>query len=269
MITQNGPAKRRRSAFTLIELLVVIAIIAILAAILFPVFQKVRENARRTSCTSNEKQIGLAFTQYTQDADEKFPLMTNDKQDTNWAQALYPFVKATGVYKCPDSIDKGTLGRGGNPSPNGAPQIPVSYAYNYQIAGSYDNNAHDGTQYPIALALVDKPSSKILMTESNFELGMAYYDWSNDATNGFGDNTFGNSRGRVQHSGRWNCLFIDGHVKTLLPTATASPINMWGNMKSNVAADGPSCGVGTMNINCDTAPKEMISALQTLDKNAN
>ncbi len=63
----------KRTAFTLIELLVVIAIIAILAAILFPVFQKVREKARQTSCASNEKQLGLAFLQYNQDYDETFP----------------------------------------------------------------------------------------------------------------------------------------------------------------------------------------------------
>ncbi len=70
--------KKAKSAFTLIELLVVIAIIAILAAILFPVFARARENARRSSCTSNLKQIGLGIIQYAQDYDEKYPVLRNN-----------------------------------------------------------------------------------------------------------------------------------------------------------------------------------------------
>src|SRR5580658_7657312 len=89
-----------KKGFTLIELLVVIAIIAILAAILFPVFAKAREKARQTACLSNEKQLGLAEMQYTQDYDETFP-STND-YGTGWAKTIYPYVKSLGVFACPD-----------------------------------------------------------------------------------------------------------------------------------------------------------------------
>ena len=121
---------KREKGFTLIELLVVIAIIAILAAILFPVFAKAREKARQASCASNEKQLGLAFLQYTQDNDEEFPSGTQaGNNGVGWAAEIYPYVKSTGVYKCPD--DTGSTGMNGS----GAVTYPISYGYNTSAAG--------------------------------------------------------------------------------------------------------------------------------------
>ena len=108
--------------FTLIELLVVIAIIAILAAILFPVFAKAREKARQASCQSNEKQIGLALLQYVQDNDEAFPQGliagatprpgTGDNctgAGVGWAGTTVPYTKSAQLFKCPDDSSAGSL----------------------------------------------------------------------------------------------------------------------------------------------------------------
>ena len=94
---------RKRGAFTLIELLVVIAIIAILAAILFPVFAQAREKARQAACLSNEKQIALAIIAYSQDYDEQMTFGSSSSgRGDGWASLVYPYVKAIGVYACPD-----------------------------------------------------------------------------------------------------------------------------------------------------------------------
>ncbi len=127
---------RKKSGFTLIELLVVIAIIAILAAILFPVFAKVREKARQTSCLSNEKQLGLSFAQYYQDYDEKWPVgvstaTTPSVSGFGWAGTVSSYIKATGLLKCPD--DSTAINASGTPT-----LYPVSYGYNSNIAGQSD-----------------------------------------------------------------------------------------------------------------------------------
>ncbi len=99
----------RMPGFTLIELLVVIAIIAILAAILFPVFQSVRENARRTACLSNMKQIGTAITLYSQDYDELIVPSQNGSGTTlvSWPTIIQPYIKNAAVFVCPDGSDSG------------------------------------------------------------------------------------------------------------------------------------------------------------------
>jgi prepilin-type N-terminal cleavage/methylation domain-containing protein/prepilin-type processing-associated H-X9-DG protein len=115
-----------RLAFTLLELLVVISIIAVIAAIIFPVFASVRERGRRTACLSNERQIGMAMLQYAADSEETFPgglLWAGDK----WVSQTYPYVKAAPVFECPSD---GSTARDDVP----ADGFPVSYGLNSNLA---------------------------------------------------------------------------------------------------------------------------------------
>jgi prepilin-type N-terminal cleavage/methylation domain-containing protein/prepilin-type processing-associated H-X9-DG protein len=136
--------RRPRKGFTLIELLVVIAIIAILAAILFPVFAQAREKARAISCISNLKQINLAILQYQQDYDEYLPNGLFRDTSTHaasgshslggagWAGQIQAYVKSTGVFKCPDDPTNNTAGT------NGVGNYAISYALNSNTAGQKD-----------------------------------------------------------------------------------------------------------------------------------
>jgi len=136
--------------FTLIELLVVIAIIAILAAILFPVFATAREKARQTGCSSNLKQIALGFIQYMQDYDE-FATPTVYGTNQGWAGRIYPYIKSTGIFACPSDST--------NVSSNGA---VVSYAINEGIKGNQDSL---GNWPPMMMNKLTAPSNTVLLYE--------------------------------------------------------------------------------------------------------
>jgi prepilin-type N-terminal cleavage/methylation domain-containing protein/prepilin-type processing-associated H-X9-DG protein len=123
-------AIRNGRAFTLIELLVVIAIITILAAILFPVFARARENARRASCLSNMRQLGMGFLQYAQDYDERLPanVGTGNSFGAYWTTGIYPYVKSAQVYTCPSDAAHTT-----------SPNVEVSYALNWALVYKQGN----------------------------------------------------------------------------------------------------------------------------------
>ena len=157
-----------KRAFTLIELLVVIAIIAILAAILFPVFQKVRENARRASCESNAKQFMLGILQYVQDSDETMPIsyaVANSigpvtSQITGLPQAgipaqIMPYVKSQDVFHCPD--DSGGMQANGDTSGgSGTPFAAITAA---QEAGHTYSDII-GTSYKFTHQNFSNPNAK-------------------------------------------------------------------------------------------------------------
>ena len=214
---------RVKRAFTLIELLVVIAIIAILAAILFPVFARARENARRASCMSNLKQIALGFAQYTQDYDEKLPLWfanldgsattdftattTNAGQpgyDQGWAELIQPYLKSTQIFQCPSES--------GGPAPAGSNSTGYSdYMYNGDIS-SYNS----GTTSGLSLAAMNYPSNTVLNTDSmsNYSAQISGNDYAWAAPYAMAYYT--------RHLDGANISFVDGHVKWLKPQNVSS-----------------------------------------------
>lgn len=160
---------RQTKAFTLIELLIVIAIIAILAAILFPVFATAREKARQSSCSSNLKQLGLAITQYEQDYDEMTIHGTNNwGGGVGWGGSIYPYVKSKQVFVCPSDVSKGT--------------IISSYGYN----GNFEGWTSSGMPQPISTTKMNAPSRTVMLFEVQGNIASGYcagYDVSNETQN--------------------------------------------------------------------------------------
>jgi prepilin-type N-terminal cleavage/methylation domain-containing protein/prepilin-type processing-associated H-X9-DG protein len=235
-MNMKSAQKSSTRAFTLIELLVVIAIIALLAAILFPVFGRVRENARRTACQSNLKQIGMGLIQYTQDYDETLSADwygpstgATESDDTQngrykWYDAIYPFVKTEQVFSCPSfntSIYKyyGNLGSGETTSAYGG------YVINHSYRGCATDGCGTGSAKPWSPP-VSHPSLGEIIKLSSVAVPTNTV-WVMDGQNNF---CFGPQTGAVsvtasdprvidsgveRHLGMINVLFCDGHVKSM------------------------------------------------------
>ncbi|RYX84130.1 DUF1559 domain-containing protein [bacterium] len=230
----------RKSAFTLIELLVVIAIIAILAAILFPVFARARENARRTSCLSNLKQVGLGIMQYTQDYDETMVVIFGDTTNyptqvfPYWIELIQPYVKSRQLFTCPSVTSPNARYY---QSSNG-----VAKSYYANASRTWNNTYNDAVNFgaasmtdrpisdqPVKLASFGSPSQTWVVTEKSDDGGNEpYIPYLNSLDLP--------SNKLTNHLGSSNWLFADGHVKALKPLATVTPYNMWINNNPNGVA---------------------------------
>ena len=215
-----------RRGFTLIELLVVIAILAILAAILFPVFARAREKARQASCQSNLRQLGLATLMYAQDYDERLPWWDYTQGELNGSgfshcRAVYPYVNNLQLFACPSGTgvppghtsDPATWNTYGEGTPRFRFPGPITrgYAWNQTIFG-----VPAAVGRHASLGAVVRPSSTFMVSDSAHVVGLP------------GAIVFAESFGTIpdylanlpddnlsRHNGGENHSFVDGHVKWL------------------------------------------------------
>lgn len=212
---------RAKYGFTLIELLVVIAIIAILAAILFPVFAQAREQARRTACLSNTKQIGLAFAMYTQDYDETTPAVIHlsGGNDNDFWTIIQPYVKNIQMFYCPDrtewTMPTGDDCSGQNANPE---QRCIGYGYNWGILSSVRLGMvqprvrfSGGYIEPgVSLAAITAPADMFAYGDTGdnprYTICSNYiYQYYTNVKTSSG----------MRHGGRLNMSFADGHSKNV------------------------------------------------------
>jgi prepilin-type N-terminal cleavage/methylation domain-containing protein/prepilin-type processing-associated H-X9-DG protein len=214
------PRRRSSAAFTLIELLVVIAIIAILAAILFPVFAQAREKARQTSCLSNLKQLGTATMMYTQDADESYPTQSSDpygsspyspadgQKNATWFGGIQTYMKSVDAGVCPSAPWKERAG-------DSVPTANSRCSYNYNgLLGSFVSGQ---TANPIpapGLADVARPAETMMLQDQAITWSRSQpaprwigNQWQNPLS---GDLFDVNAR---LHTGGFNIAYADGHAK--------------------------------------------------------